>query len=135
MYFECLQLRLIAHVQNRVQRGELTERGLARRTGISQPHLHNVLKGVRGLSPEIGDVLLRHLHITLLDLLKEEERNGFPPQDSPHFPPGLAFRPKTAYPREAPPLRARPASRERCGFAEGPTEEAGGGHRRAGGER
>lgn len=76
MYFECLQLRLIAHVQDRVQRGELTERGLARRTGISQPHLHNVLKGVRVLSPEIGDVLLRHLHITLLDLLNDAERNG-----------------------------------------------------------
>lgn len=73
MYFELLQLRLIAHVQDRVQRGELTERGLARRTGISQPHLHNVLKGVRVLSPQIGDVLLRHLHITLLDLLKDEE--------------------------------------------------------------
>jgi len=76
MYFELLQLRLIAHVQDRVQRGELTERGLARRTGISQPHLHNVLKGVRVLSPQIGDVLLRHLHITLLDLLKDEEWNG-----------------------------------------------------------
>jgi len=76
MYFELLQLRLIAHVQDRVQRGELTERGLARRTGISQPHLHNVLKGVRVLSPQIGDVLLRHLHITLLDLLKDEDWNG-----------------------------------------------------------
>lgn len=73
MNFEFLQRRLIAHVQDRVQRGELTERGLARRTGISQPHLHNVLKGVRVLSPHIGDVLLRHLHITVLDLLREEE--------------------------------------------------------------
>jgi len=76
MNFELLQRRLIAHVQDRVQRGELTERGLARRTGISQPHLHNVLKGVRVLSPQIGDVLLRHLHITVLDLLREEEWNG-----------------------------------------------------------
>jgi len=91
MYFELLQLRLIAHVQERVQRGELTERGLARRTGISQPHLHNVLKGVRVLSPQIGDLLLRHLHITLLDLLKDEDwtardspeisRTRFPVQD------------------------------------------------------
>lgn len=76
MYFEMLQHRLIAHVQDRVQRGELTERGLARRTGISQPHLHNVLKGVRVLSPQIGDVLLHHLHITLLDLLKDDEWHG-----------------------------------------------------------
>ncbi len=31
--------------------GELTERGFARSVGISQPHVHNVLKGVRNLSP------------------------------------------------------------------------------------
>jgi plasmid maintenance system antidote protein VapI len=73
MYFELLQLRLIAHVQQRVHRGELTERGLARHTGISQPHLHNVLKGVRALSPPMADLLLRHLHITLLDLLEANE--------------------------------------------------------------
>lgn len=91
MYFELLQLRLIAHVQDRVQRGELTERGLARRTGISQPHLHNVLKGVRVLSPQIGDVLLRHLHITLLDLLKEEEWNERYPHDSATTSGGARF--------------------------------------------
>lgn len=73
MNFELLQLRLVAHVHGRVQRGELTERGLARRTGISQPHLHNVLKGVRVLSPQMGDLLLHHLHITLLDLLDADE--------------------------------------------------------------
>jgi transcriptional regulator with XRE-family HTH domain len=73
MYFELLQLRLVAHIQQRVQRGELTERGLARHTGISQPHLHNVLKGVRVLSPRMADLLLHHLHITLLDLLDADE--------------------------------------------------------------
>lgn len=73
MYFELLQIRLIAHVQQRVQCGELTERGLARHTGISQPHLHNVLKGVRVLSPHMADLLLHHLHITLLDLLNADE--------------------------------------------------------------
>jgi plasmid maintenance system antidote protein VapI len=76
MYFELLQLRLIAHVQQRVQRGELTERGLARHTGISQPHLHNVLKGVRVLSPRMADLLLHHLHITLVDLLNADELAG-----------------------------------------------------------
>ena len=91
MYFELLQLRLIAHVQDRVQRGELTERGLARRTGISQPHLHNVLKGVRVLSPQIGDVLLRHLHITLLDLLKDEEWNAHASLSDAHRPAGTRF--------------------------------------------
>jgi AraC-like DNA-binding protein len=68
MYFELLQLRLIAHVQQRVQRGELTERALARHTGISQPHLHNMLKGARALSPHMADLLLHYLH----DLSLEE---------------------------------------------------------------
>lgn len=91
MYFELLQLRLIAHVQDRVQRGELTERGLARRTGISQPHLHHVLKGVRVLSPQIGDVLLRHLNITLLDLLKDDDWSAQTPPDSATSPAGTRF--------------------------------------------
>ena len=79
MYFELLQLRLVAHIQQRVQRGELTERGLARHTGISQPHLHNVLKGVRVFSPRMADLLLHHLHITLLDLLDRDELSSHQP--------------------------------------------------------
>ncbi len=70
MYFQSLQLRLIAAVKQRVRTGELTERHLARLTGISQPHIHNVLKGARILSPEIADLILRHLNLTLIDLLK-----------------------------------------------------------------
>jgi plasmid maintenance system antidote protein VapI len=73
MYFELLQFRLITHLQQRVQSGELTERSLARHTGISQPHLHNMLKGIRVLSPPMADLLLRHLHMTLLDLLNVDE--------------------------------------------------------------
>lgn len=73
MYFESLQQRLIAHVHGLVQRGELTERGLARRTGISQPHLHNMLKGARVLSPPMADLILRQLHMTVLDLLEAED--------------------------------------------------------------
>ena len=79
IYFELLQHRLIANVHQRVQRGELTERGLARGTGISQPHLHNMLKGVRELSPAMADLLLRHLHITVLDLLDTDELPARPP--------------------------------------------------------
>ncbi len=81
MYFEVLQCRLIAHVHERVRRGEVTERGLARHTGISQPHLHNMLKGVRVLSPQMADLLLRHLHITLLDLMKADELAAHRPFD------------------------------------------------------
>jgi transcriptional regulator with XRE-family HTH domain len=73
MDFALLQKRLIAHIRARVRGGEVTERRLARVTGISQPHVHNVLKGVRALSPELADHLLRELRINLLDLLEPEE--------------------------------------------------------------
>jgi len=31
---------------------------MARATGVSQPHLHNILKGIRALPPELADQLL-----------------------------------------------------------------------------
>ncbi len=68
MYFQSLQRRLVTVIRERVRRGELTERGLARLSGVSQPHIHNVLKGVRIFSPEFADQVLRQLHITVLDL-------------------------------------------------------------------
>jgi plasmid maintenance system antidote protein VapI len=73
MYFGLLQTRLIDHIHQRVQCGELTERGLARMTGISQPHLHNMLKGTRVLSLPMADLILHRLHMTVLDLLNAEE--------------------------------------------------------------
>jgi hypothetical protein len=71
--FQDTRLRLLAYVRNQVRNGELTERGFARRIGISQPHAHNVLKGVRTLSPEIFDLILKYLHLSLLDLATVEE--------------------------------------------------------------
>lgn len=68
--FETLQRRLLARVRNRVQNGELTERGLARMVGISQPHMHHILKGVRGLSVETADRILRRLDVSVSDLLE-----------------------------------------------------------------
>jgi hypothetical protein len=56
--FREAQLKLLAYVVDRIHNGELTERGFARLMGISQPHVHNVLKGVRNLSPEIFDSML-----------------------------------------------------------------------------
>ncbi len=73
MYFEALRSRLIAQVRGRVQRGEVTERRLGRLTGISQPHLHNILNGSRHLSPAMADLLLRQLQITVVDLLSANE--------------------------------------------------------------
>ncbi len=42
---------------------------MARVTGVSQPHLHNILKGIRALPPELADQLLDIAGITLPDLL------------------------------------------------------------------
>jgi len=73
--FRTLQLRLIAHIKARVRNGEVTERNLARLSGISQPHIHNVLKGARVLSAESADLIVRCLRIDLLDLLAEGEES------------------------------------------------------------
>jgi transcriptional regulator with XRE-family HTH domain len=73
MDFDLLRRRLIGSVRGRIQNGGLTERSLARSIGISQPHAHNVLKGVRVLSPEIADRILKVLSLSVLDLLEADE--------------------------------------------------------------
>lgn len=71
--FVILQRRLLEQVRQRLSNGELTERRLARLTGISQPHMHNVLKGVRALTPEVADLLLGGLGLSALDLIAPAE--------------------------------------------------------------
>lgn len=68
MTFQDAQLKLLDFVRDRIHSGELTERRLARLIGVSQPHVHNVLKGVRNLSPEIFDSILKFFQMSLLDL-------------------------------------------------------------------
>jgi transcriptional regulator with XRE-family HTH domain len=70
MDFETLQRRLLVRVKAYVRNGDLTERGLARMIGISQPHMHHILKGVRTLSIENADRILRRLDLTVLDLIE-----------------------------------------------------------------
>jgi len=77
MDFRDLRERLVAHLRDRVRSGELSERGLARIAGVSQPHIHNVLKGKRVLSLEMSDAVLRQLRIDLLDLMKPEDLLGW----------------------------------------------------------
>jgi transcriptional regulator with XRE-family HTH domain len=87
--FRLLQLRLIAHVRARVRNGEISERSLARLTGISQPHIHNVLKGARLLSADMADQMLHRLRIDLVDLLTADEggaAHGVPPSQEPADP-------------------------------------------------
>jgi plasmid maintenance system antidote protein VapI len=71
--FQDAQQRLLADVRDGIHNGELMERGFARMIGVSQPHVHNVLKGVRNLSPELSDSILKLLHRTLLDLASSSE--------------------------------------------------------------
>ena len=67
--FQELHRRLTLLLLDRVRKGEATERGLARKTGVSQPHIHNVLKGKRLLSAGTADAILEELHLDILDLL------------------------------------------------------------------
>jgi transcriptional regulator with XRE-family HTH domain len=73
MDFQALERRFIDHLRQRIRSGELTERKLARLTGISQPHVHNVLKGKRTFSTEMADTILQVLRVDLLDLIEPEE--------------------------------------------------------------
>ncbi len=40
---------------------------------MSQPHLHNVLKGIRSLSSDYADQIVDHLHLSIADLLTGAE--------------------------------------------------------------
>jgi len=71
--FHQQQRRLIAHLRELVRNGDATERSLVRLTGVSQPHMHNVLKGKRLLSLEMADQVLAQLHLDLLDFIEPGE--------------------------------------------------------------
>ncbi len=49
--------------------GDFSERALAKRADLSQPHLHNALKGIRILSPEATDRLMHALDVTVPQVL------------------------------------------------------------------
>ncbi|MEJ7605799.1 MAG: helix-turn-helix transcriptional regulator [Bryobacteraceae bacterium] len=75
MLFFDLQRNLLDALRARIRNGELTERGLARLTGVSQPHVHNVLKGTRILSLDLADRILVHLHLSVTDLIQRPAFN------------------------------------------------------------
>ena len=76
MIFSTMRQSLLREVRRRIHNGEFTERSLARRLGVSQPHLHNVLKGVRKLSLELADHIVVRLDIPLSRLLPEEDQSS-----------------------------------------------------------
>ena len=59
---------LLRHVRGLIRSGEISERGLARLIGYSQPHVHNILAGVRHMNLRFADDLLGGLGLSLRDL-------------------------------------------------------------------
>jgi plasmid maintenance system antidote protein VapI len=71
--FDELIERLKTYIRLRINNGEYTERSLARVLRVSQPHLHNMLKGNRRMSAEFADQAMAKFRISILDLIGEEE--------------------------------------------------------------
>jgi plasmid maintenance system antidote protein VapI len=86
--FEVLKGILIRSVKLRIRNGDCTERQLARLIGVSQPQLHNVLKGARPLKGKLADSLLKYFQIGLLDLLWEAESQVAEKSSVPRKPAG-----------------------------------------------
>jgi hypothetical protein len=82
VYFQDLHGKLVDLAREKVRAGQVTERGLARMCGISQPHLHNVLKGIRSLSTGSADRLMSGLGIRVSDLLWGIPAAGTPDKDA-----------------------------------------------------
>jgi len=71
--FDELIARLRAYIRLRINSGEFTERSLARILRVSQPHLHNMLKGVRRINADFADQVMAKFGINILDLISDEE--------------------------------------------------------------
>ena len=65
--------RLVDELSQLLTSGEVTERKLAARLGMSQPHLNNILSGKRKLTSVIADQVLDRLGRNVLDLLDASE--------------------------------------------------------------
>ncbi len=76
-----LQERLRQHIRARTLRGETSGLELARRTGLQQAHISNFLNRRRGLSLQSMDLLLRALHLDLLDLLDRHDARKYATTD------------------------------------------------------
>jgi hypothetical protein len=67
--FRDLQGRLLDLARRKIRNGVVTERGLARLSGLSQPHVHNAFSNIRTLSIESTDRVMAALNLTIGDLL------------------------------------------------------------------
>ena len=73
-----LERQTLALLNEKVRRGEISQRQLARRTGFTQPHIHNVLKGARRMHADLADAALECLDLSLRDLLEPAARLPVP---------------------------------------------------------
>ncbi len=71
MTFDQLLARLLREITRRIENGELTERGLARLCRLSQPHVHHILKGKRGITPQVADLFLDVLGMQAEQLIED----------------------------------------------------------------
>ncbi len=71
--FEELLGRFRARLRQKIRNGEITERGLARLSGVSQSHVHNALKGARLLRPRTADRVMRAMRISVCDLMAPDD--------------------------------------------------------------
>jgi len=97
MKFALMKNRLLDNVRLKLRNGENTERRLALRVGLSQSHMHNVLKGERELTVDVADRILQELGMSALDLV---ERSEF-----------VAYLGRTVIDAEEGPLKARACAR------------------------
>lgn len=68
MNLQQAQSYVLQHLRRLVRHGEVTQSGLARHAGLSQAHVHNLLSGVRPMTADVADLVLRALGLDLEDL-------------------------------------------------------------------
>ena len=110
--FRHLASRLTRYLNELVRRGEVSERGLAHLTGYSQPHIHNVLKGARGMNNELADQLMAGLGLSLLSLFTQDELSGLAPTAAPESLPVPLLAGRLGGGKPFPRLTARPRLRQ-----------------------
>ena len=69
MDIEDLIASVIEMANKEVRSGRISERQLARCSGISQPHLHNALHGARAFSPRAVGLLMQAMGVTVPDVI------------------------------------------------------------------
>ena len=83
MHFCTLLELLLEHLRGLIRNGRITERGLARSTGLSQSHIHNVLSGVRFLTPQTADLILTAMGLSVTDMMERAPAARKPPVSEP----------------------------------------------------